>query len=73
MVELEKLLYSPHLKTVLIFVVTKVFKRVHCSNEFMFNSHMHEILCYAMVSNKVMWWPECIQPFLPRKNSHLAA
>ena len=25
----------------------------------MFNSHMRS---YAMVGDKVMWWPECVQP-----------
>ena len=40
MVEFEKLQYSPDLKMVLIFLVTKVFKRLQCSNEFMFNFHM---------------------------------
>ena len=34
--------------------------------------HFHEILCHAMVDNKVMWWPECIQPptsFPQKKNA----
>ena len=41
MVEFEKLLYSPDLKM------------VQCSNEFL--SLSHEILCHAMVGDKVMW------------------
>ena len=36
MVEFEKLLYSPDLKMVLIFLVKKVFQK----NEFMFHCHM---------------------------------
>ena len=32
-VEFEKVLYSPDLKMVLIFLVTKVFEKGTCSNE----------------------------------------
>ena len=50
-------------KMVPIFLLRKSSKRVQCSNEFV--SLSHEILCHAMVDNKVMWWPECIQPPTP--------
>ena len=40
MVEFETFLYSPVLKMVLIFLVTKVLQKVQLSNKFMFNSHM---------------------------------
>ena len=59
---IEKLLYSPNFKMALIFLVTKVFQNGGCSNEFMFHSHNYEMLCHAMVSDKVMCWPECVQP-----------
>ena len=39
-VEFERLPYSPDLKMVLIFLLRKSSKRVQCSNEFMFNSHV---------------------------------
>ena len=42
-------------------------KGVQCSNEIMFHSHMR-------FGDKVMWWPECVQPPpLLRKNHTLVA
>ena len=32
-----------------------------------------EMLFHSMVSDKVMWWPECVQPSLPQEKSLLAA
>ena len=47
-------------------------KRLQCSNEFMF--HSHEILCHAVVGDKVLWEPERVQPPPPlTKNCPLAA
>ena len=75
MVEFEKVLYGLNLKMVLIFLVTKVFQklRVQCSNEYMFNSHMREML--SRNGQQQAWWPECVQPPLPPRklSAHLKA
>ena len=66
MVEFEKVLYSPNLKMVLIFLVTKVFQKLraqYCSNEYTFNSHMR--CCQTMVSDKPGGLSECMQPPVP--------
>ena len=52
---------------VLIFLAAIVFQRVQCLN------HLHEMLCHAMVSDKVLWWPECVQPHLTQEKSPFAA
>ena len=57
MVEFEKVFYSPDLKMVLIFFVTKVSQKVLCSNE---------MLCYAMVNDKPGGLSECSHP-LPQE------
>ena len=56
MVEYEKVPYSPDLKMVLIFLVTKVFQKstvFKCSNEYIFNSH--ELLSHN--GQRQDWWP----------------
>ena len=68
MVEFEKLLYSPDS----FFLLRKTSKRVQCSNEFKVLLS-HEMLCHAMVSDTVMWWPESVQPPPPLGKSPLAA
>ena len=62
-VEFEKVLYSPDLKMVLIFLVTKVFQK-DTMFKWVYVSLKHEVLCHAMVSDKVLW---CSNPFF-RKN-----
>ena len=57
MVEFEKLLYSPDLKMVLFFLVTKVFQK---GTMFM--------RCYGTKWSATMWWPQCVQTSSPRKN-----
>ena len=42
--------------------------------KYIYFSLSHEMLCHAMVGEKVMWWPECVQPPSPlRKNRPLTA
>ena len=58
MVEFEKVLYSPDLKMVLIFLVTKVFQKGT-----MFEwVNVFEILTWDAMSRngqRQAWWPEC--------------
>ena len=74
MVKFVKVSVQPDLKMVLIFLVRKSSKRVQCLNEFMFHSHVRFYICLAIVSDKVIWWPECVQPPpLLRKNRPLGS
>ena len=52
---------------VLIFLAAIVFQRVQCLN------HLHEMLCHAMVSDKVLRWPERVQPHLTQEKSPFTA
>ena len=62
MVEYEKvLIYSPDLRMVLIFLVTKVFQKGTVFKWHIFNSH--ELLSHN--GQRQDWRPECVQPPSP--------
>ena len=52
---------------VLISLLRKSFKRVQCSDEFKFNSHMR---CYVTQWSMTMWWPQqFVQTPSPKKKT----
>ena len=72
MVEFEKVLYSPDLKMVLTFSLRKSSKRIQCSNNFMFHSHLRFSVTNGRRQGFMVAWV-CTAAPSPQKTSPLGS